>query len=260
MGADFVAVEAQLSAYLRDPTAAAPPPDVDPARAAVYARLVFNNVEGLFASSFPVLRSVLDDAAWTALIRDFLARHRARTPLFPRLPQEFASFLAEARETAGDPAWLAELADYEWLELECAQDPREIDELAHVDATANLVDDVPVLNPLARPRCYRHAVHTIAPQRLPAAAADEPVWLVVFRDRADKVGYLQLNAVTARLVELMAREDDWCGSALLLRIAEELQHPRPGKLVEAGRAVLEDLQRRGLVLGARYAPRELSRT
>lgn len=248
---DFAAVEAQLAAHLRDPVHAPPPPDVDPARVAVYARLVFNNVEGLLATSFPVLRSVLDEVAWRALVRDYLAHHRSHTPLFPRLPRDFVGYLADARADCGDPAWLAELAEYEWLEIECAQDPREIDSLAPDDAGADLVEDVPVLNPLARPRAYRHAVHTIAPSRLPAAPAAEPVWLVVFRDRTDKVGFLQLNAVSARLVALIARDEAVSGRTLLTRIADELAHPRPAKLIEAGRAVLSDMLARGLVVGAR---------
>jgi len=251
----FAAVEARFAAYLRSPGEVAPPDDVDPARAAVYARLVYDNVQALLASCFPVLRAVCDDVRWQALVRDFLARHRAHTPLFPRLPQEFVSFLTDARGEDRDPAWLAELADYEWLEMECNQDPREIDELASVDAAADPLDDVPVLNPLARPRAYRHAVHTIAPGRVPESPAPETVWLVVYRDRDDKVSFLQLNAVTARLVELMARNEGEgrSGRALLRQIAEELSHPRPAQLIEAGRAVLADLVSRGLLLGARRA-------
>ncbi len=247
----FAAVERQLTAYLRNPQAAPPPDDVDPARVAVYARLVRHNVDSLLANCFPVLHSVCEAAHWQDLVGDFLARHRAQTPLFPHLPQEFVNFLATAR--AGDAPWLAELADYEWLEMECNQDPRDIDDVARVDEDADLLDDFPVLNPLARPRRYTYAVHTIAPARIPASAAPEPVWLVVYRDRTDKVSFVELNAVSARLVELMARNEDAAdnGRALLGRIAEELAHPRPAQLLDAGRRVLEDLRTRGLVLGAR---------
>jgi hypothetical protein len=247
----FAAVEARFAAYLRDPTGVAPPADVDPARAAVYARLVQANVEALLGQCFPVLKSVCAADHWQSLMRDFLARHRAHTPLFPRLPQELVTFLASSARTA-DPAWYAELADYEWLETECAQDPREIDALARVDLDADLLDDVPVLNPLARPRAYRHAVHTIAPGRIPDAPGAEPVWLVVYRRRDDRVSFLQLNAVSARLVELLGRNDgERSGRALLLQIAGELQHPRPAQLVDAGRGVLAELVARELLLGAR---------
>lgn len=247
----FAAVEARFAAYLRDPAVAAPPDDVDPARAAVYARLVFHNVESLLAQCFPVLHSVCATADWQALVRDFLVRHRARTPLFPRLPQELVKFLADGGR-AGDPVWFAELADYEWLETECAQDPREIDDVVRVDPQADLLDDVPILNPLARARAYRYPVHTIAPGRLPQAPSSEAVWLVVYRRRDDSIAFLQLNAVSARLVELLARnEGERSGRALLAQIADELAHPRPAQLIAAGRGVLADLAARELLLGAR---------
>lgn len=251
-GADFIAVEARLAAHLRNPAQVAPPDDVDPARVAIYARLVFHNVESLLGGCFPLLRGARDEAGWHALVRGFLVAHRARTPLFPRLPQEFASYVAGGRSGQGDPAWLAELADYEWLLLECAQDPREIDELVPPliaeNSAAQLLDGLPVLNPLARVRRYGHAVHATTPGRVPDTTAT-PVWLVVFRHRDDSVCHLQLNAVTARLVELLARGAVSSGRELLLQIAEELSHPRPAQLLESGRAVLAELRERGLLLG-----------
>lgn len=249
----FADVQARLTAHLRDPAHAPAPDDVDPARVAIYARLLFNNIHSLLSHCFPVLRAVMTDEAWRGLVREFYATHRSRTPLFPRLPQEFAIFLAHERAAGDDPPWVAELADYEWLELECAQDTRECTD-APVDSHADLLDDAPVLNPLARLRAYAYAVHTIAPGAVPTTPGAEPTYLVVFRDRDDKVGYLQLNPVSARLVELLATHPTHSGRALLIRIAAELSHPRPARLVEAGRAVLEDLVARGLLLGARRPP------
>jgi uncharacterized protein len=245
----FADVQARLTAHLRDPANAPAPDDVDPARVAVYARLLFNNIHSLLSSCFPVLRAVTADEDWRRLLREFYATHRSRTPLFPRLPREFAIYLTEERGHTDDPPWQAELADYEWLELECAQDPRELSDVP-LDPAADLLDDVPVLNPLARARAYAYPVHTIAPDALPAGPGAEPTYLVVFRDRDDKVGYLKLNAVSARLVELLATDAAHSGRELLMRIAAELSHPRPARLVEAGRALLEDLCSRGLLLGA----------
>jgi len=245
----FREVQARLAAHLRDPLHVPPPADVDPARVAVYARLLFNNLNALLSTCFPVLRAVTEDDAWRALLREFYATHRAHTPLFPRLPQEFAGWLARTQAGPERAPFVAELADYEWLELECAQDPRELSD-ARTEPGADLMDDVPVLNPLAHLRTYRFPVHTIAPGKLPAVAGAEPTCLVVLRQRDDQVAYLQLNAVSARLVELMSDNVHSSGEALLTRIAGELAHPRPARLLEAGRAMLEDLKGRELLLGA----------
>ncbi len=241
-------LQARFTAHLRDPRGAAPPEDVEPRRIAVYARLVFNSIDTLLSNCFPVLRAITPDAEWQALVRDFLAEHRSQTPLFPRIPQEFAQYLATARGGRDDPPYLAELAEYEWLELEVGQDPRELPDESGVRAL-DVLDVVPELSPLARLRAYRYPVHTIAPGRLPGSPGMQPSWLVVFRRRDDKVVFVQLNAVSARLVELIARNDGATGRELLATIAGELAHPRPDRLLEAGRVILEDLRARELLLG-----------
>lgn len=243
----FAELQARFTAHLRDPQGATPPAGVEPRRVAVYARLLFNNIDALLSKCFPVLRAITSEADWQALVRDFLAEHRSRTPLFPRIPQEFAHYLANARGGRDDPPYLAELAEYEWLELEVGQDPRELPEERGARAP-DALDVVPVLNPLARLRAYRYTVHTIAPGHLPGSPGTQPSWLVVFRRRDDKVVFVQLNAVSARLVELIARNDGATGRELLATIAGELAHPRLDRLLEAGRAMLEDLRARELLL------------
>src|SRR5690606_1373468 len=104
--------------YVRDPHAHEPPPGIEQRRLQVYRDLVLRNLGSLLATGFPVVRRTLQDAQWQALLRDFLARHRSHTPLFPEIAQEFLTFLQRRQaEGAGDPPWLGELAHYEWVEL-----------------------------------------------------------------------------------------------------------------------------------------------
>ena len=65
------ALQYRFAGYLRDPEHAAPLPDVERRRLDLYAELVFNNVEELLAANFPVIRSLHEDEAWHALVRDF---------------------------------------------------------------------------------------------------------------------------------------------------------------------------------------------
>ena len=101
----FAELQARFTAHLRDPQGATPPAGVEPRRVAVYARLLFNNIDALLSKCFPVLRAITSEADWQALVRDFLAEHRSRTPLFPRIPQEFAHYLANARGGCDDPPY-----------------------------------------------------------------------------------------------------------------------------------------------------------
>lgn len=247
---DFAALERCFTAHLREPQSVPPPAGLDPARVALYRRLLYRNVESFMARGFPVLRSLLDEARWHALIGDYFARHRARTPLFPRMPQEFLRYLEDERDASGDPPFLAELAHYEWLEAEVLFDPRELDE-TDVAAVPDLDGGHGVLNPLLRTHRYRFPVQRIGPGFQPLTAPAEPTYLALFRRRDDSVGFMELNVVAARLLDLLQLRPARPLSAQLRAIAGELAHPDPAAVVDHGRALLAELLAQELLLGTR---------
>jgi hypothetical protein len=250
----FLAVERRLAAHLRDPGVHAAPDGVDARRLAVYRELLYNNVESFMAASFPVLRATLGDAGWDALVREYFARHRAETPYFPQMAGELLRYLADERGARPeDPPWLTELAHYEWAEGALAQDPRE-PEAPGADPGGDLLAGVPVLSPLAWAFTYRFPVHRIGVDFRPVEPPPAPTHLVVYRDREDTVRFLEVNPVTARLLELLALEPAPSGRAAIAQIATELGHPDPGRVLEAGQATLEALRARGVVLGSRPPP------
>jgi uncharacterized protein len=252
----FQEVQRCFTAHVREPTVKPPPSDVLAPRIAVYASLVFKNLDSLLKSCFPVLHSVLAVNLWEELVRDFLAHHRARSPLFSQIPGEFLGFLATRAVAATEPGFLRELAHYEWLELDVSYDPRELSDCV-IYAEANPFNHVPVLNPLARLQAYTYPVHRIGPDYLPGTLPAEPTYLVVFRERADGVAFTQLTPVTARLVQMIQSNVEGCsGETLLHQLGAELQHPDPATLLSFGREILRDLQQRELLLGARFAGEE----
>jgi hypothetical protein len=247
----FRAVQRAFTAHVRDPQGAAAPVDVEDRRIGIYRELLYNNVESFLANSFPVLRKIHDDSRWHALIRDYFRAHRAHTPLFPRMPQEFVQYLeGERGAVAGDFPFLAELAHYEWVEIALSFDPRDLD-FTGIDAGGDLISGEPVASPLAWPLAYRFPVHRIGPEFLPASAPEAPTYLVVYRDREDRVGFMELNPVTARLLELIREEGGSSGRDLLLQIAAELRHPAPETVLQGGRQTLQGLHDKDIVLGAR---------
>jgi hypothetical protein len=61
---------------------------------------------------------LLGEQRWRRLNRTFYRDWPLHTPWFREIPREFVRYLAEARHHASlCPAWLAELAHYEWAEL-----------------------------------------------------------------------------------------------------------------------------------------------
>ncbi len=253
VAADFQARQLAFAAHLRDPDKCPAPAGLEDCRLGIYRELIFNNVESLLSANFPVVRRLLPEDHWRALVRDFFIRHRARTPLFTELPQEFLDFLLNERATdPADPPFLLELAHYEWVELALLVSDEEPD-LTRVDPNGDLLSGCPVLSPLAWPLTYRFPVHRIAPELQPVEAPAEPTYLVVYRNRTEDVDFMETNAVTQRLLALLQETPESSGREQLTRVAAELRHPSPEQVLAFGAKLLDDLHARGVVLGTRRA-------
>ena len=245
----FRETQYRFAAHLRDPSKNPAPPGIEDRRLAIYRDLFFNNVSQLLARTFPVLHRILGDERWRALMRDYFARHEARTPLFLEMPQEFLRYVETERGAVeGDPPFLLELAHYEWVELALSIDEREPPR-ADVDPAGDLLEDRPALNPLHWSLTYRFPVHRLSPQFTPGEPPAEPTRLLVWRDLEDEVGFMEINVVTARLLELLADDGTPSGRAALAQIARELNHPSAETVVAGGRRILDDLRARQVVLG-----------
>jgi len=235
-----------LTRHLRDPQAAPAPEGVEDRRVAIYRDLVFNNVESLLAGNFPVLKQVLGEADWRALVRDFFRMHRAQTPLFPELGREFLRFLdAREDETPRLPPFAGELAHYEWVELALQISDAQ---LPDVDPRGDLLEDVPVLSPLAWPLAYQWPVHRIGPDHLPQAAPNEPTLLLVRRGPDGEVRFSQLSPLAFRLLQRLDESPGLSGRAQLEALATEAGHADVAAFVEQGRALLEQMRGVGVVL------------
>ncbi|MFB3101403.1 MAG: DUF2063 domain-containing protein, partial [Gammaproteobacteria bacterium] len=213
--------------------------------------LIYNNIEGFIANSFPVLRKITPDDRWHEMLRDYVCNHQAHTPLFPRMPLEFIQYLKDERHRhPQDPDFLLELATYEWAEIAISLDTREI-EMDGIDVEGDLLMGVPVLNPLIMPQTYQYPVHRISPDYLPDAPPEDPTYLLVYRRKDDEVGFLELNTVSARLIECMQANDDKTGLQLLEGIAKELKHPDPQVVINGGHEIMRDMYEKDILLGVR---------
>lgn len=100
--------------------------EIEARRLKVYVSLFFNNVEQFFSQIFPVCRSLFTEEKWHGLVREYLKKHQAETPLFHKLGLEFLHFI----QNEINSEWLSDflqpmqvdcflqLAHYEWVELE----------------------------------------------------------------------------------------------------------------------------------------------
>jgi len=249
----FVELQRAFAGHIRDPQRRPCPADVEDRRMAIYRNLFFNNVSGLLKANFPVLHNVLGDARWRELVRDFLIEHRCDTPLFPEIGQELIAYLSDVRDAhAGDPPFLLELAHYEWVETALNLSDDEADP-SLADPNGDLLSSCPIVSPLAWNLSYRFPVHQIGPDNQPTEPPAEPTHLIVYRNRQDRVEFMQINAVTQRMLQLLREDAARTGLDVLNAIAAELQHPQPEQVIAAGSQLLADLRARHVILGTRHA-------
>jgi hypothetical protein len=119
-----------------------------------------------------------------------------------------------------------------------------------VEPDGNLLDGRPVVSPLAWLLAYRWPVHRLSAAFQPAEPPPVPTFVIVYRE-GEKVAFLQVDAPTARLMELLEAGESASGRAALSRVAAELPggeaDPEAGH--GSGERMLQELRRRGIVLG-----------
>lgn len=200
----FQQTQLELTSYLRAPREDAAPPQVEVRRLHIYRDLIYNNIENFVANVFPVTRSILNDEAWHALVRGFVQNHYCQTPYFLQISDEFVQYLLQERGLlAGDPPYLLELVHYEWIEL--ALDV-SVDVIPQANAFPSVLDETrPRVSPVATCLNYQYPVQKVSASH--PHWEPEPTRLVVYRNRSDKVCFMEANPLTARLLFLLQSDD-----------------------------------------------------
>ena len=247
----FKKIQCEFTAHLRDPDRHSAPENIEDRRMEIYRDLLYRNVQNFINSAFPVLRKLYNDDNWHRMVRDFFANHRSTSPYFRDISREFLDYLQNERIPSSiDPIYINELAHYEWVEIYLTNTDLEPD-MTNVDPKGDLMHNVPVLSPLTELSGYNFPVHKISPDFQPEQASSQPVFLMVYRDLQDKVSFMELNPLTAQLVEQMKTNKQKTGKQLLGRVAEMLQHPNPDVVLRGGEEALKQLRAKDILLGTR---------
>ena len=246
--ADF---QAGFAARIRDPEGIPLQAGVPERRMQVYEELLFNNLKGFLLSCYPISRDILGESRWNEVARAYFKQHRCETPLFREIPKEFLQWLeGKVEDLFPDLPFLYEFMHYEWLELAVTVAADELGSQT-MDSSDDLMDAEPVFNPTAQLACYHYPVHRIGPDFLPQQPDGQLYCFLLYRDHDDQVQFIELNPVTARLVEVL-QQSAMTGREALMQIAEEINHPDSDSLVLAGAEQLEGLRRSGVLMGTRY--------
>lgn len=251
-GRNFQDVQYAFAAHIRDPDNTVAPEGIEDRRMAIYRSLFFNNLYNLLGTFFPVMRKIHSDDQWKHFIREFMKVHRAKTPYFLQLPEEFLAFL-QSEYPAGDDdfPFLTELAHYEYAELALSVSDEE-NNLAGIDPNGDLLSGVPVKSTLAWAFAYHYPVQRISTSYLPDNPQEQPVYLAIYRNSNDKVRFLELNAITAALLDAVENNpEQLSGEALLRELAAKIQYPDVEALIGHGSKALEEMRQLEIITGAR---------
>jgi hypothetical protein len=185
----FQDLQQQFTDYIRNPDQVTYAPvgevSIEQRRLTTYQELFFNNIEGFFSQIFPVCADILGQERWLDIIREYLLKHRSRTPLFHELGEEFLAFLeAEFTPLTTDPDFILELAHYEWVEL-ALKVSTEIGfsrvEMKQADLKNADLERAYKLSPVAWPLAYEWPVHQLSKAFQPAEKPAQTTTLLVYR-------------------------------------------------------------------------------
>lgn len=243
---DFKTKQLEFTRYVRDPDKNPAPADVKPERMAMYRELIFNNIEDFIAGNFPVIRKILDDEQWYELVQDFMVCHRCETPYFARIAEEFLAYLETERSNPADFPFLLELAHYEWVEMALAIAKEDVK--VKQRQSENLLTSTIQLSPLAWLLVYQFPVQRISPDYLPLEPPEQPTCLLAYRDQGDEVKFLEINALTFRLLEVIQDEEQITTVNCLNRVAQESNHPNPEVIINGGLQTLSELAEKAVII------------
>ncbi len=247
----FQNVQYDFTAHLRDPEHKPAPAEIEDRRMEVYRGLLYRNVQGFIANGFPVLRKLYADEPWHAMIRDFFSNHQSHSPYFRDIAKEFIEYLNKERTPQPeDPPFLLELAEYERLEATLTIANVNID-WENIDRDGDLMNAAPVLSPLMQLNRYQYPVQQIKPDFQPQTPPEQPTFLLVYRDQQDNVGFMEVNPMTARLIELISENTNKTGTDILTTLAQEIPSVQEEVVLHGGHTTLVQLRDKDIILGTR---------
>ncbi len=244
----FQKIQESFAAHLRDPLNVLAPEGIQETRLQIYRDLFYRNIEGFIANALPVCSQVLGNNRWHELVRDFYAQHCCLSPYFLDVSREFIDYLWLERDSDREPAFLKELALYEWLDLHVQISDVEP---AAYDASGDVLLGCPFVSPWLVLQSFTYSVQDI---RVGSTSIDPlpiPIFLLVYRDLQDSVQIVELNAVSARCLSLLQCQPSITGQEMLNMVADELAYDDVGRqqFLSFGAEILQQWHSKDILLG-----------
>jgi hypothetical protein len=219
---------------------------LNPKRAQIYYEHVRGGIESALQRAYPLTCHLLKEKRWNALVDAFLAQEDCATPYLWKMPQFLIPFIEKSRwsEQVRIP-YLADLADFEWLEIEIYMMPDCPDKRA--GRKGDLLDDPLVVNPESRIITYSYPV--FEKKKLPRSMQKGSYPLLTFRHPQNmQVYFIALSPFFKAVLEWI--QSGHTGRQALLTSARQFQlNIEETQLLNLGKKFLGDLFQQYAIYG-----------
>ena len=142
------------------------------------------------------------------------------------------------------PIHLKQLAHYEWVEL--AVSNQMIDAIK-LSTQLDMLNEIPVIALAHKILQYDYPVHKISAAYKPTLI--EKVYLLVYRNRAFKVKFIELNAMTFKLLTLID-EGNLSGKQALISLQSDIKEVDTQLILKYGMSILFELINQEAIIGS----------
>ena len=132
--------------------------NVNEKNVAHYRRLVFNVVEDMLQTAYPLTFELLEQEEWLKVTKDFFAHHACISPQVWYMPKEFYEYLSAKKDHSliKKYPFLLELLWLEWLEVEMYMME---DKTVEYSIDGKIATDALVINPEIHLQHFHYPVH-----------------------------------------------------------------------------------------------------
>lgn len=239
---DFRYFQFALARHLRDPLTAPLPMGVDTQDATACTQEMVRQVCHVLEPAFPLTQALLGDDIWEHTVRLFLKNAPNHAPWVSATQRAFVDHVCESQDVQNLPAWLQDLAHFEWLQSAVSNASVQ---WPAFDAAGDVMRETVVLNPTHVEAAYEWPVHSMDTDHQPNDM--QSVHVSVLRDLHNELHVYESSVFRGQLLELL--REGQTGEQAFQVLARWLSHPEPDAFVQEGQAVMAQLQREGIVLG-----------
>jgi uncharacterized protein len=241
---DFRQYQFALARHLRDPLSVPAPVGVNATDAAACTQEMVDHLCNVLEPAFTVTQALLGDELWQHAVRLFIKDAPHHAPWATAVQRAFVDHVCASPEMQNLPAWLQDLAHFEWLQSAVSTAPVT---WPAFDAAGDVMHNPVVLNPTHVNGSYEWPVHHIGTDNEPDDM--QTTHVTVLRDQNDELHVFESSVFRGQLLDLL--REGQTGEQAFMVLAMWLSHPEPEAFVREGEQVMAQLQREGVVLGTR---------